>query len=270
MAAPANSRTDPALAMVATCSARLPDAKKIAAAVNQGGNGQTGFWHSLWKGRSAGAADDCTWEGGTLCLPLHGGQLAVSRMPAPIPWSELAGPCETSWWWADAADTMRAHTHHFLVALIGGSLEPVERRLALTKAVAAVVEGSDALGVYWGEGTLVQGPAAFLALARAARADDVPAALWIDVRVEPNPDGTARCFTTGLSPLGFLEIEVPRAHLPPHDLFGFIGDTACYIVNNRLQIPDGDTIGRTATEKYKVRHARSMFDRGTVLHVLML
>ena len=47
---------------------------------------------------------------------------------------------------------------------------------------------------------------------------------------------------------------------------GFIGDTACYIVNSRLQIPDGDTMGRSASERFKVRHGASMFDRGRVMH----
>jgi len=73
-----------------------------------------------------------------------------------------------------------------------------------------------------------------------------------------------------MAPLGFLEIEVEKSSLPPDELMSFIGDTACYIVNKRLEIPDGDTMGRTATEMYKVLHDRSMFDRLNVMKLVMM
>jgi hypothetical protein len=50
---------------------------------------------------------------------------------------------------------------------------------------------------------------------------------------------------------------------------GFIGDTACYIVNGRRQIKPGQTMGRTPTEQYKVLHAKSMFERPHVMRLEM-
>lgn len=75
--------------------------------------------------------------------------------------------------------------------------------------------------------------------------------------------------TTGMVPLGFLEIEVQRSTLSAEELMEFIGNTACYIVNGRRCIAPGETMGRTATEKYKVRHGPSMFDRETVMQLAM-
>ena len=66
--------------------------------------------------------------------------------------------------------------------------------------------------------------------------------------------------------MGFLEIEVARSLLPAEELMEFIGDTACYIVNGRN---DGETMGRTATERYKVRHVPSMYSRGMVMRLVM-
>jgi hypothetical protein len=190
-------------------------------------------------------------------------------MLGACPWSVLEGPCAKALLLPVAANAMRRHTNHFLVVLMGGSIAAVERRIILTKVVGAVLADTDALGVYWGEGTLVHEPSEFRKRAATASANDIPGSLWIDVRVEKNGDGTFRCFTTGMAPLGFLEIEVEKSTLPPDELLGFIGDTTCHIVNNRLQIPDGDTMGRTATEKYKVQHGRSMFDRPKVMHLIM-
>lgn len=132
-----------------------------------------------------------------------------------------------------------------------------------------MVRHSDAVGVYWGEGTLVHEPNEFIRQSRSISANDIPGTLWLDVRVEENPDGSFRCFTTGMAPLGFLEIEVQKSDLPPDELIGFVGDTACYIVNNRLHIPEGNTMGRSASEQYKVLHSASMFDRPKVMQLVI-
>jgi hypothetical protein len=262
----ASPRVDPALALVATSSPRLPDAPAILAACGlKGRNG--GLLGSLF-GRKPAPAEHA-WQGTHLVFSLEDANLAVSLMPAPIPWSQLEGPAATAWWWPDAAERMQAHTHHFIVALIGGAIAPVERRVVLTKVTSAVVSHTDAVGVYWGEGTLVHEPSEFVRQAASVNPQEIPGPLWLDVRVEQNPDGSYRCFTTGMAPLGFLEIEVAKSTLAGEDLLEFIGNTACYIVNGRLQIPDGDTLGRSATEQYKVRHGKSMFDRPAVLQVMM-
>jgi hypothetical protein len=148
-------------------------------------------------------------------------------------------------------------------------MDPIDRRLLLTRLVSAVVSGSDAVGVYWGDGALVLEPGMFVQVASTAGPKDLPIPIWIDFRLVKNEDDSFRCFTTGMAPLGFLEIEVEKSSLPPGELLEFIGDTACYILNSRLQIPDGDTMGRTATEKYKVSHCSSMFDRPEVMRLTM-
>jgi len=133
-------------------------------------------------------------------------------MPVPIPWSQLEGPCTTAWWWPEATKRMKPHKHHFLVALIGGSIEPVERRVILTKVISSVVRDTDAVGIYWGEGTLVHEPSQFVQQAESVSAENIPGPLWIDVRVENTPEGSL-CFTTGMASLGFLEIEVEKSDL---------------------------------------------------------
>jgi hypothetical protein len=268
MATPDDPQDNPAIAMVATSSARLPDASKILQASGSTSQRKGGILGKLFS-RGTVATNSPRWENGNLFLSVRDAKLAVALMPAPIPWSQLAGPCATAWRWPDATNAMRRHTNHFIIALIGGTIEAVERRLLLTQIVSTVASAADSVGVYWGEGTLVHEPRAFTRMATKARSNNIPGPLWIDVRVEQNDDGTLRCFTTGLEPLGFLEIEVERSELPQSELADFIGDTACYIVNQRLHIPDGDTMGRTHDEMYVVRHGPSMFDRPAVMRLEM-
>ena len=261
-------QVDPAIAMVATSSTRLPNASDIVAACSQKESVISRLLGAL-TGRKAKVHEVHEWEDQNLIFPFGDSQVAVSLMPAPIPWSQLEGPCATTWRWPEATEKMRKHTNHFLVAILGGSMPAVERRILLTRLVSAVVSTTDAIGIYWGEGTVVHEPEEFLELARSAKSNDIPGPLWLDVRVELNEDGSYRCFTTGMAPLGFLEIEVQKSSLEPDELMEFIGDTACYIVNSRQHIPAGNTMGRSATEQFVVHHSPSMFDRPNVMQLVM-
>jgi hypothetical protein len=55
--------------------------------------------------------------------------------------------------------------------------------------------------------------------------------------------------------------------MKPAELLDFMHGVVTYILKRGKSLPDGDTIGRTATEKFRVRHKPSMFDRGTVLRL---
>lgn len=89
------------LAMVALNSATLPEASVVTASF-------------------AERCPECTVPGdieakdGTLVFRLNGNMAAVSLMPAPIPWSDLEGPCATAWWWPEATTRMKAHKAHVI------------------------------------------------------------------------------------------------------------------------------------------------------------
>ena len=263
-----DEKGDVALAFVCTASTRLPPANQIVAAAG-GPSRKSGSLLGRLFGAKPATSEEQAWEGTNLVFKFRDGMIAVALMPGPVPWDDLEGPCATSWWWPEATERMRAHKYHFIVTVMGGTIPPVERRVILTNVVRAVLRNTDAVGVLWAEGTLVHEPSAFLEQSEGISETHIPGPLWIDVRIEQNEDNTLRCFTTGLAPLGHMEIEVPRTTLKPQELIEFVGDTACYIVNTNTPIADNETLGRTATEKFKVRHAKSMFDRGTVMRINM-
>ena len=270
-AAEDEEKGDIALAFVCTSSTRLPPANQIVAAAGGPSRKSASLLGRLF-GAKPGASKEQEWQGTNLVFGFRDAMIAVALMPGPIPWEDLDGPCATAWWWREASEKMRAHKYHFIVTIMGGTIPPVERRIILTNIVSAIIRHSNPVGVYWAEGTLVHEPQQFLEQAEGISEDQIPGPLWIDIRVEKNEDddeGSLRCFTTGLAPLGHMEIEVERAHLKPQELLEFVGDTACYMVNTNTPIRDGETLGRTATEKFKVRHTKSMFDRGTVMCVEM-
>ncbi len=185
---------------------------------------------------------------------------AVGLVPAPIPWSNLDGPCATAWWWPDAAERMKRHSSHILVALMGNVGNPIRRHIMLTHLTAAVASHTDAAGIYWGGGTLVHEPQAFIEQAHDLSPDNLPLPLWIDFRVEANDDGSHRLFTTGMKTFNQAEIEIPHSEKEAAEVLDFAYSIADYIITTSPKIVEGHTVGRSETERIRATYAPSMWD----------
>jgi len=121
-------------------------------------------------------------------------------------------------------------------------------------------------GVYWPEATLVHYPPVFVRMAETIESPEAPPLyLWVDFRVGRNRDGTSALFTTGLAPLGTRELEIPSIDMSPSSLREWGINIAYYLMNNGSRVKDGDTLGPTAEQKFRVRHKPSLYGkRGTV------
>ncbi|MGO8752353.1 MAG: DUF4261 domain-containing protein [Thermoguttaceae bacterium] len=201
-----------------------------------------------------------TATGGNLVFGLGKDQAAVALMPAPIPWSNLEGPCATAWWWPEAAERMRGHSAHVLVVLAGDTGNLIRRHIALTHLTAAVASHTDAAGIYWGGGTLVHDPKVFIEQAQNLSPHNLPLPLWIDFRIESNEDGSYRLFTTGMKAFGKAEIEIPHSRNKPAEVFNFACSIADYVITGNPNIEDNHTVGRSETEKIQAVYAPSMWD----------
>jgi Domain of unknown function (DUF4261) len=244
----------PLLAMVALRSSYFPTAGKLLEALRR-------VTPAAELGAPTGAHNALAFE-------LNGNHTAVGLMPAPIPWTELEGPCATAWWWPEATEMMRDHTHHAIVLLTHVMGSAATRHVDLTHLAAAVAETSDAVGIYWGGGTLVHKPEHFIDEAKQLAHGDVAPHLWIDMRLEQNDDGSYRFFTTGMSQFQKPEIEITRTTKPPPDVLAFCHDMVHYILSRDKSIADGETVGRTGDERIKVSHGPSMLDeRQTVMRL---
>jgi hypothetical protein len=201
-----------------------------------------------------------------LSFDFDGAMGFVSLMPAPLPWSDLEGPCETAWYWPEATETLKTHGAHWIVSLTGNPGTAIERNLRLTRLVAAAAEASGALGIYWGSAPLVQPRAAFVETAKEAGADNLPLELWVEQRLFSNGEGTLCVYTAGMSELGVMEIEVRDTALEATEVMELVYGISQYLVLNGNVINDGDTVGQSAEQKIKARHVNSDWERpGKVL-----
>jgi len=177
----------------------------------------------------------------------------------PIPWADLEGPCQTSFIWKDAAPQVRSHAAHIIACASSAAEETPPKVLAwyLTKGIEALLPTVDALGVYWGAGTLVMPRDIFMEMSAESSIEDLPLYLWIDFRCNRDSEGSCSLFTTGLKPLGFMEIEIAGAPRQPSELMDKAYNIAHYLLDNGPVVKDGDTIGTSADERIRVRHTKS-------------
>lgn len=195
----------------------------------------------------------------TPSFELGKGQLILGSMPAPIPWTELEGPCATSILWKNAAEDVKAHQAHIIVTVMS-DLDPVEKAILLTKCTAAVLAAcDDAIGVYWGNATLVVPKTMFTDFAEQVLPHGPPLDIWVDFRVGWKTNTTSAGFTQGMQALGHMEMEVLESPEKPAALRERLQGLASYLLQNGAVISDGHTVGQDANEKIRVVYSDSSF-----------
>ena len=206
---------------------------------------------------------------GTLSLQIGDANVIMAKMPAPIPWSELEGPCATSVLWPNAAEEIKKHKIHWIVT-VSGELRPLPLSRLLTQASAAAMEACpSAIGVYWGNATLVVPKGIFLDFTKEILPQGPPLHLWVDFRVGKGSETSSAGFTTGMKALGHKEFETQAAPESPGELRERLLSLAGYVIENGPVIRDGDTVGEDAVERIRVVYSKSSFGhKGKVMRLV--
>jgi hypothetical protein len=242
----------PLLAMIALNAPTLPSPAAIKAS-----------FHTL-----SGIAIDLQSlhsKDGNIVFDIGNDKAGIALMPTPIPWSNLEGPCVTAHWWPDATEKMKGHTSHILIALVGEKGNLVQRSITLTHLTAAIALNTNAAGIYWGGGTLVHEPKAFIEQAKNLSSHNLPLNLWIDFRLEPNDDNSYRLFTTGMRRFNHEEMEIVHSTKAPTEILDFAYSIANYVITSEKAIQNGETIGRSEEEKATVQYVPSMLDPSVIV-----
>lgn len=188
--------------------------------------------------------------------------LALAHMRAPYPANDLEGPIATSWMWPQepSIKNLKQHRSHLLVVMTGGAADPIRRRLTLTAVTALAAKQSGVMAIYWGDARLIIFPPLFVDMAEQMNSPQAPPLyLWVDLRAFRNEDGTTGLFTTGLAPLGHMEIEIPSINMEIGELREWLLNIMHYLLENGPVLMDGQTIGMSAEHQVRIRHCPSSF-----------
>jgi hypothetical protein len=225
-------------------------------------------WQQTWPEEAPLA--EVQGDDGALTLSFMDAFGMVGYIPQPLPWSDLEGPARCAWHWPEAVDILEQHAGHVIVSVRTTDESSIRCAIRLTLLTAAIcVAMKKASAVYWPSGTCVSSAATFVELARAMSPESFPLLAWVEFRVFSNNDGSRwSVFTTGLQPLGLMEIEVRDAAGNPAELVEKVMDIAGYLTQAGLVLGDGDTVGASDDEKLHIHHVPSAWEReGNVLWV---
>ncbi|WNG36299.1 DUF4261 domain-containing protein [Archangium violaceum] len=240
-------RRNVGLAMVTLDRARsLPEGALLA------------FLQDNWK--DLPRPKEVSHEGDTLSFELGGAIVTLTLMRVPIPWGDLEGPARAAWHWPEATERLKVHLGHVIVAVLAPGMDRVSTMLLLTRVVASVAATADASGVYWGEGPVVNAPEDFVEEAKRTSRERLPLYLWLAFQLVRNPDGTFTLCTSGMKSFELMELEWVACRTKPAELVDRAFNFAHYLLDHGPVLKDGDTIGLSAQERFRVRHLPSVVE----------
>lgn len=185
------------------------------------------------------------------------GQAIVGLIPASVPKGEADEAVRYSVSALDGKWKLPPHKAHLVVTLHAQG-DAMARVSLLTSIVAALAESSPAVGIYWGDAGATHDPKFFRDIAKE-REPMARLALWTGISLAR--DGQRyTLLSLGMKQfdLSDLLLVVPLAK--SKDAIPFMFDLLWMAVEGGRPLPEGDTVGRTPTEKLPVHYVPSPVD----------
>ncbi|GAA6513976.1 hypothetical protein K370107A2_09790 [Merdimmobilis hominis] len=174
---------------------------------------------------------------------------AVSLATYPIPGGEAEANAENNYMWEDAVKVAKEHSAHIMVAVLGKEEDLLEKGKLFTKVVAACCRQEYATGIY--TSGVVFEPRFYEGFADMMRDDELPIFNWIWFGLWRDENGM-NGYTYGLDVFGKDEMEVLGTDAKPSDLRDFLASLVSYVLENDVELHDGETIGFAADDKHTI------------------
>ena len=174
---------------------------------------------------------------------------AVSLATYPIPNGEAELNAENNYMWEDAVKVAKEHCAHIMVAVLGKEENLLEKGKLYTKVVAACCRQEYATGIY--TSGVVFEPRFYEGFADMMQDGELPIFNWIWFGLWRNENGM-NGYTYGMDVFGKDEMEVLGTDAKPSDLRDFLASLVSYVLENDVELHDGETIGFSADDKHTI------------------
>lgn len=182
--------------------------------------------------------------------------LFVAFVPAPVPEGEAEQFVPYSLYAMGSGWQLPEYPAHAMVTLVGDDESVTVESLELfTKAIAAVLESSHAVGVYWAATGATHNSDFFLEVANVEGMQ--PIMLWNGLSLARGEDGRVSLLSLGMSQLGLPNLMLSAPEGQGNAAVEVVFDLLGYLIQRGEPIPDGDTIGFSAEQKLPIRYETS-------------
>ncbi|MGV3620046.1 MAG: DUF4261 domain-containing protein [Archangium sp.] len=174
-------------------------------------------------------------------------------LPMPVPNGEADAHTDHSLSGVDGSWTLPEHRAHFVVAE-GGEKGSLENLVVFTRFVAVLTRACNGVGVYWGEANATHHPEFVIDMAKS----ELPLPVWVGLSFAGTRSGF-EILSLGMKQLGLPDLLL-KSPTVGGDEFSFFYDLLAYVARLGKKLPDGDSVGRNAKEKLKVKYVKSPID----------
>ena len=176
-------------------------------------------------------------------------RIVISKFPAPVPNEEAEINAENNWMWEEAVEVTKTHKAHIVVAILGDEEDLISRGLLYTKIMATCCKQEKAIGVF--TSGVVFEPSYYMKAAEMIRDGELPIFTWVWFGLYRTENGLST-YTYGMKDFGKLELEILDADEDAGKLLSFISAIASYILQDDVELKDGETIGLSEDDIHQI------------------
>ena len=176
-------------------------------------------------------------------------RIVISKFPAPVPNEEAEINAENNWMWEEAVEVTKTHKAHIVVAILGDEEDLISRGLLYTKIMATCCKQENAIGVF--TCGVVFEPSYYMKSAEMIRDGELPIFTWVWFGLYRTENGLST-YTYGMKDFGKLELEILDADEDAGKLLSFISAIASYILQDDVELKDGETIGLSEEDIHQI------------------
>ena len=176
-------------------------------------------------------------------------RIVISKFPTPVPNEEAEINAENNWMWEEAVEVTKTHKAHIVVAILGDEEDVISRGILYTKIMATCCKQENAIGVF--TCGVVFEPSYYMKSAEMIRDGKLPIFTWVWFGLYRTENGLST-YTYGMKDFGKLELEILDADEDAGKLLSFISAIASYILQDDVELKDGETIGLSEEDIHQI------------------
>lgn len=183
---------------------------------------------------------------------------AIALMPAPIPNDEAVHRAKGNYYCPDAVAAAEAHKAHLMVTVMNqAENSEVDGMSLYSKIVSGCLNQENATSVYT-SGTVYTADFYQKVAKEYLPNNEIPMMIWVYIGLGQNEQGN-QLYTSGMTKFSKDEMEILNSRVDMGMLHLSLNSMCTYIISSGLVLKDGETVGFSAEQKWKISHSKSVY-----------